>query len=120
MALSPFLDSFPTKAVPFTLSPPLIPLSFLRADLQKPSLVVALFPPYQLARMHPLHAPLPLLFCLQLAVEDHHWWWRSFLCGGATGIFVYGYCFYYYCCRSDMSGFMQVWCAQVLLPSCIC
>ncbi|KAG2449123.1 hypothetical protein HYH02_005871 [Chlamydomonas schloesseri] len=43
----------------------------------------------------------------QLAVEDHQWWWRSFLCGGSTGIFVYGYCFYYYYARSDMSGFMQ-------------
>ena len=21
----------------------------------------------------------------QLAVEDHRWWWRSFLCGGSTG-----------------------------------
>ena len=21
----------------------------------------------------------------QLAVEDHAWWWRSFLCGGSTG-----------------------------------
>jgi hypothetical protein len=43
----------------------------------------------------------------QLAVEDHRWWWRSFLCGGSTGFFVYGYCFYYYAWRSDMSGFMQ-------------
>eukprot|EP00884_Botryococcus_braunii_P021685 jgi/Botrbrau1/81/Bobra.0022s0071.1 len=43
----------------------------------------------------------------QLAVEDHRWWWRSFLCGGSTGLFVYGYCFYYYLARSDMSGFMQ-------------
>ncbi|GFR44323.1 hypothetical protein Agub_g5536 [Astrephomene gubernaculifera] len=43
----------------------------------------------------------------QLAVEDHRWWWRSLLCGGSTGIFVYGYCFYYYYARSDMSGFMQ-------------
>jgi len=43
----------------------------------------------------------------QLAVEDHQWWWRSFLCGGSTGMFVYGYCFYYYNYRSDMSGFMQ-------------
>mmetsp|Transcript_13838 Transcript_13838/g.29854 ORF Transcript_13838/g.29854 Transcript_13838/m.29854 type:complete len:608 (+) Transcript_13838:164-1987(+) len=43
----------------------------------------------------------------QLAVEDHQWWWRSFLCGGSTGLFVYGYCFYYYFARSDMSGFMQ-------------
>jgi len=43
----------------------------------------------------------------QLAVEDHQWWWRSFLCGGSTGVFVYGYCFYYYNYRSDMSGLMQ-------------
>lgn len=35
------------------------------------------------------------------------WWWRSFLCGGSTGIFIYGYCFYYYHARSDMNGFMQ-------------
>ena len=25
----------------------------------------------------------------------------------AAGIFVFGYCFYYYLFRSDMSGFMQ-------------
>ncbi|KAE9450807.1 hypothetical protein C3L33_17293, partial [Rhododendron williamsianum] len=43
----------------------------------------------------------------QLAAEDHGWWWRSFLCGGSTGIFIYGYCLYYYHARSDMSGFMQ-------------
>ncbi|KAJ6684129.1 hypothetical protein OIU85_007785 [Salix viminalis] len=44
---------------------------------------------------------------LQLAAEDHEWWWRSFLCGGSTGLFIYGYCLYYYYVRSDMSGFMQ-------------
>ncbi|XP_074579396.1 transmembrane 9 superfamily member 2-like [Curcuma longa] len=43
----------------------------------------------------------------QLAAEDHGWWWRSFLCGGSTGLFVYAYCLYYYYARSDMSGFMQ-------------
>ncbi|CAL5227062.1 g9965 [Coccomyxa viridis] len=43
----------------------------------------------------------------QLAVEDHRWWWRSFLCGGSTGLFIYGYCIYYYFFRSDMSGTMQ-------------
>ncbi|XP_020100304.1 transmembrane 9 superfamily member 3-like [Ananas comosus] len=43
----------------------------------------------------------------QLAAEDHEWWWRSFLCGGSTGFFIYGYCLYYYYARSDMSGFMQ-------------
>lgn len=41
------------------------------------------------------------------AVEDHRWWWRSFMCGGSTALFVYGYCFYYYYARSGMSGFMQ-------------
>ncbi|KAI3895373.1 hypothetical protein MKX03_032586 [Papaver bracteatum] len=43
----------------------------------------------------------------QLAAEDHEWWWRSFLCGGSTGLFIHGYCLYYYYARSDMSGFMQ-------------
>lgn len=43
----------------------------------------------------------------QLAVEDHRWWWRSFLCGGSTGLFIFGYCFYYYHHRSSMSGLMQ-------------
>ena len=26
----------------------------------------------------------------QLAVEDHRWWWRSFLCGGSTGMQFFG------------------------------
>lgn len=43
----------------------------------------------------------------QLAAEDHEWWWRSFLCGGSTGLFIYGYCMFFYHARSDMSGFMQ-------------
>jgi len=43
----------------------------------------------------------------QLAVEDHQWWWRSVLCGGSTGVFIFGYCIYYYFARSDMTGFMQ-------------
>merc|ERR1711898_35557 len=32
----------------------------------------------------------------QLAIEDHRWWWRSFLSGGSSGLFVYIYCFFYY------------------------
>ncbi|WOK92723.1 transmembrane 9 superfamily member 2-like [Canna indica] len=43
----------------------------------------------------------------QLAAEDHEWWWRSILCGGSTGVFVFFYCIYYFHARSDMSGFMQ-------------
>eukprot|EP00850_Spirogloea_muscicola_P007327 SM000036S13371 [mRNA] locus=s36:854453:857500:- [translate_table: standard] len=44
----------------------------------------------------------------QLANENHEWCWRSVLCGGSTGIYIYGYCFYYYYARSDMQGFMQI------------
>jgi hypothetical protein len=40
-------------------------------------------------------------------LQDHRWWWRSFLCGGSTALFVFGYCFYYFYFRSGMSGFMQ-------------
>ncbi|KAL3502145.1 hypothetical protein ACH5RR_036594 [Cinchona calisaya] len=44
---------------------------------------------------------------IQLAAEDHRWWWRSFVCGGSSALYVYGYCFYYYFQTSDMRGFMQ-------------
>merc|ERR1712196_445751 len=44
---------------------------------------------------------------MQLAVEDHRWWWRSVFSGGSTGFFMYAYCFYYYFERSSMFGFMQ-------------
>ena len=42
----------------------------------------------------------------QLAVEDHHWWWRSFISGGSTGMFIYAYCFHYYQ-MSGMTGAIQ-------------
>lgn len=32
---------------------------------------------------------------------------RSFLYGGSSGLFVFGYCLYYYYARSGMSGFVQ-------------
>jgi hypothetical protein len=32
---------------------------------------------------------------------------RSVFCGGSTGFFIYGYCYYYYFVRSDMTGLMQ-------------
>jgi len=43
----------------------------------------------------------------QLAMEDHRWWWRSFVSGGASGLFIYAYSFFYYFNRSTMFGFMQ-------------
>ena len=47
------------------------------------------------------------LIYFQLAMEDHQWWWRSILYGGSTGLFLYGYCFFYFYMRSDMSGLLQ-------------
>eukprot|EP00850_Spirogloea_muscicola_P000726 SM000003S10971 [mRNA] locus=s3:73369:76884:- [translate_table: standard] len=45
----------------------------------------------------------------QLTIENHEWWWRrSVLCGGSTGIYIYGYCFYYYYALSNMQGLMQI------------
>jgi len=43
----------------------------------------------------------------QLSMEDHRWWWASFLSGGSTGIFVYIYSVFYFIYRSKMFGFVQ-------------
>lgn len=44
---------------------------------------------------------------VQLAAEDHRWWWRSLACGASTGLFVAGYALYFYLAQSDMGGLMQ-------------
>lgn len=43
----------------------------------------------------------------QLAAEDYHWWWRSFLSGFSTGIFMYMYGIFYFNFRSEMFGTLQ-------------
>lgn len=48
------------------------------------------------------------LLYFQLAREDHHWWWSSFSNGGATGLFVLAYSFYYFWHRSNMNGVLQL------------
>mmetsp|Transcript_41743 Transcript_41743/g.94262 ORF Transcript_41743/g.94262 Transcript_41743/m.94262 type:complete len:597 (-) Transcript_41743:525-2315(-) len=47
------------------------------------------------------------LVYFQLAREDHRWWWRSFFSGGSTGLFIYGYSFFYFFQRSSMGGWLQ-------------
>lgn len=47
------------------------------------------------------------LIYFQLAREDYRWWWRSLLCGGATGAFIYAYSFFYFFNRSHMDGMIQ-------------
>lgn len=43
----------------------------------------------------------------QLAMEDWRWWWHSFISGGSTGLFIYGYSLFYFFFRSEMNGFLQ-------------
>jgi MFS family permease len=43
----------------------------------------------------------------QLSMEDHRWWWTSFINGGSTGIFIYIYSICYYIYRSNMTGMLQ-------------
>jgi len=43
----------------------------------------------------------------QLSMEDHRWWWRSFLSGGSTGLFIFAYSLFYYAYRSRMYGVLQ-------------
>lgn len=47
------------------------------------------------------------LLYFQLAREDHRWWWSTFINAGMTGLFIYGYSFFYYFHRSGMSGMLQ-------------
>jgi transmembrane 9 superfamily protein 1 len=48
------------------------------------------------------------LLYFQLAREDHGWWWTALVNGGATGLFVFAYSFYYYTHRSSMDGLLQL------------
>ena len=43
----------------------------------------------------------------QLSSEDYRWWWKSILCSGSTGCFVFLYAIFYFYKRSYMYGFLQ-------------
>jgi hypothetical protein len=43
----------------------------------------------------------------QLTKEDHRWWWRSFLNGGSTGMFIFVYAVHYFYMKSSMDGLLQ-------------
>lgn len=44
---------------------------------------------------------------IQLASEDHRWWWRAYVSGGITGVFVLSYSVWYYNTSTSMTGFLQ-------------
>ncbi|KAA0149767.1 hypothetical protein FNF27_06824 [Cafeteria roenbergensis] len=47
------------------------------------------------------------LVYFQLASEDYRWWWRSFLCGGMVGVFIFAYAVFFYHGHTDMTGLLQ-------------
>jgi len=45
-----------------------------------------------------------VLTYFQLCAEDYHWWWRSFLIPGASGLYVYLYSLMYMATRLSLDG----------------
>ncbi|OCK77531.1 hypothetical protein K432DRAFT_427938 [Lepidopterella palustris CBS 459.81] len=43
----------------------------------------------------------------QLCSENYHWWWQSFLIGGSSSIWIFGYLFWYYFAKLHISGFVS-------------
>ncbi|XP_044722067.1 endomembrane protein 70 domain-containing protein [Hirsutella rhossiliensis] len=44
---------------------------------------------------------------VQLCAENYHWWWQSFLVGGGSAVWVFGYCVWYYLFKLHISGFVS-------------
>lgn len=38
-----------------------------------------------------------------LCAENYHWWWRSFLIGGSSAIYIFLYSIFYYVTRLEIS-----------------
>lgn len=47
------------------------------------------------------------LLYFQLVREDHKWWWVTFINGGSTGLFIFGYSLFYFFHHSNMDGVLQ-------------
>ncbi|KAF2268229.1 hypothetical protein CC78DRAFT_455761 [Lojkania enalia] len=44
---------------------------------------------------------------LQLCNENYHWWWQSFMVGGSSSIWIFGYLVWYYFTKLHISGFVS-------------
>ncbi|KAL2398720.1 Transmembrane 9 superfamily member 4 [Exophiala dermatitidis] len=44
---------------------------------------------------------------IQLCAENYHWWWQSFLVGGASGFWIFVYSVWYYATRLHVEGFVS-------------
>ena len=39
--------------------------------------------------------------------QDYHWWWRSFMTSGFTGVYFFIYCVHYFVSKLEISGFVS-------------
>jgi len=52
-------------------------------------------------------AEISIVLCyFQLCNEDYHWWWRSFLTAGSSGLYLFGYSIMYFFTQLDINGFV--------------
>ncbi|KND87919.1 Transmembrane 9 superfamily member 7 [Tolypocladium ophioglossoides CBS 100239] len=61
---------------------------------------------------------------IQLCSENYHWWWQSFLVGGGSAVWVFGYCAWYYLFKLHISGVLRLRAADghggLLERICVC
>ena len=52
-------------------------------------------------------AEISIVLCyFQLCNEDYHWWWRSFLTAGSSGLYLFGYSIMYFFTQLEIVGFV--------------
>jgi transmembrane 9 superfamily member 2/4 len=44
---------------------------------------------------------------VQLCAENYHWWWQSFFVGGASSVWIFLYCAWYYAVKLNIQGFIS-------------
>ena len=42
-----------------------------------------------------------------LMYQNYHWWWQSFFIGGASAIWIFVYCSWYYFAKLNIQGFIS-------------
>jgi len=52
-------------------------------------------------------AEISIVLCyFQLCNEDYHWWWRSFLTSGSSGLYLFAYSIMYFFTQLEIIGFV--------------
>jgi len=52
-------------------------------------------------------AEISIVLCyFQLCNEDYHWWWRSFLTSGSSGLYLFAYSIMYFYTQLEIAGFV--------------